>query len=462
MTTTPADPWEPGRRLEASLLPDRRRATGAWYTPPALAAEVAGRALDACEAPLPLVCDPACGGGAFLLAAAEHLAARGHERAAVVRRLVAMDLSPEAVAATAEALERWCGGEATPVVAVGDALVDPWPAVPDVVVGNPPFLGQLSSATARTPARAAALRARWGEAASGYVDDAALFLLAACRAVRPGGSVGLLQAESVLATRSAAGVRAEVAPGLRRVDLHGDRWFDAGVRVCSVVVAPGRGGEIPLVRGDRWSPLVATARGVPDVARPDGPPLGSVARVWAGFRDEFYGLAPLVGESAGHRVITGGLVDPASSRWGEVPARIGGRRWATPAVDPARLPAWATSLLRPKLLVATQTRVVEAVADPGGTWVPITPVVSVIPEGAGPGLLHLLAVLLAPPVSAWAMTATAGSALSGDALKVSAGLVRDLPLPSAGADWDEAAALAGEAGVAAGAGERGRCLDAAG
>ncbi|MGE0795801.1 MAG: hypothetical protein AB7O29_10740, partial [Acidimicrobiia bacterium] len=62
----------------------------------------------------------------------------------------------------------------------------------------------------------------------------------------------------------------------------------------------------------------------------------------------------------------------------------------------------------------------------------------------------------------WAMTATAGSALSGDALKVSAGLVRDLPLPSAGADWDEAAALVGEAGVAAGAGERGRCLDAAG
>ena len=57
-------------------------------------------------------------------------------------------------------------------------------------------------------------------------------------------------------------------------------------------------------------------------------------------------------------------------------------------------------------------------------------------------LWHVVAALSAPPVSALAMRATLGSALSSDAVKLSARQVLDLPLPVDRAAWDDAAALA--------------------
>jgi hypothetical protein len=104
----------------------------------------------------------------------------------------------------------------------------------------------------------------------------------------------------------------------------------------------------------------------------------------------------------------------------------------------------------PKVLVATQTKVIEAVVDEAGAWLPCTPVLTVVPVDLDLG--HALAVLLAPPVSAWALREAGGAALSGDATKLSATQLRSIPLPPAGADWDEAAgALQGGDVLAAGA-----------
>jgi len=222
--------------------------------------------------------------------------------------------------------------------------------------------------------------------------------------------------------------------------------WDVVATGCGAASAPTPAGIRAIVEGDRWSPFLASARGVPPVQLSAGPLLGELADVWAGFRDEYYELVGLVSEAGDTPVMTGGLIDPACSRWGRAPARLGRRSWTTPSVEGARLPAWASAMLRPKLLVATQSRVIEAVADEAGAWVPITPVVAVLPTGQRPGLQHLLAAVLAPPASAWAMAATAGSALSAEALKVSAGLLRTLPLPEPGAAWDEAARLVGRAG----------------
>ena len=94
--------------------------------------------------------------------------------------------------------------------------------------------------------------------------------------------------------------------------------------------------------------------------------------------------------------------------------------------------------VEPKVLVATQTRVVEAFADEAGTCVPCTPVISVVPRSLP--LWHVLAVLLAPPVSAWALRRAAGAALSGDAIKLSASQIRTIPLPPTGDAWDQAVA----------------------
>ena len=82
----------------------------------------------------------------------------------------------------------------------------------------------------------------------------------------------------------------------------------------------------------------------------------------------------------------------------------------------------------PKVLVATQTRVVEAVADVDGAWVPSTPVVAV--PAPPERLWHVLAALLAPPVTAWALHETAGTALAPGAWKLSAAQVRQLPAPA--------------------------------
>jgi hypothetical protein len=80
---------------------------------------------------------------------------------------------------------------------------------------------------------------------------------------------------------------------------------------------------------------------------------------------------------------------------------------------------------------------VEAVADEAGTWLPCTPVLTVVP--ADLDLWHALAVLVAPPVSAWSLREATGAALSADAVKLSATQLRQVPLPPAGEEWDAGA-----------------------
>jgi hypothetical protein len=397
--------------LHESLLgaPARKR-RGAWYTPADVAARLVAWATDGLDRPV--VLDPACGGGAFLLEAARH-----------TDRLVAMDVDPLAVAVTEAALVL---AGCRPRCLVADALTAEWPEA-DVVVGNPPFLSQLRAGTARTPERAAALGAK------GYVDDAALFLR---KAARHADRVALLQPESIVSAAAAAPIRDEVGPRVERIWVPDRPLFDAAVRVVGVVL-DGRAAGI-----ERWSAVLAEARGVPALDLGDHGTLGDRCHVTAGFRDEYYGLAPFVRERDGAPLVTSGLIDPLECRWGREPARYGRRRWDAPAVDleglaDSALAGWAERQLVPKVLVATQTRVIEAVADEDGAWLPCTPVLTVVPRDLD--LHHALAAVLAPAASAWALREASGAALSGDAVKLSATQLRSLPLPPEGDAWDDAA-----------------------
>jgi hypothetical protein len=205
-----------------------------------------------------------------------------------------------------------------------------------------------------------------------------------------------------------------------------------------------------------WGPLVAPALGVPTGrlrTATDGPRVvGDLAACAADFRDQYYGLVPYVREAAdvpdGVRtapLVTSGLVDPATSRWGRAPTRFAKTSWTAPVVDldalaggpDERLARWARARLVPKVVVATQGRVLEAVADERGAWLPSVPVVTV---AASPALLYrLVGVLTAPPVVAHAAARYAGTALSVTALKLAAGQVATLPLPADTEAWDEAA-----------------------
>jgi hypothetical protein len=443
---------DPGRALGEALeavLTDGERRQGAHYTPATVADRVAAMALEGAPA-RPTVVDPACGGGAMLLAAGRQLVAGGLTATDVAHDLLwGADVDPLAAAVTEAAIALWAGGVAPSAghVVAADSLhagAAAWPAGPtggfDAVVGNPPFQGQLGRVTARTADAAERLRRRFGVAVTPYVDTAALFLLLGVELAAVGGRVALIQPTSTVASRDAGGVRAELAARARLTDLWAPdaKLFDANVRVCVPILECGTGGEAD------WAARLATARGVPAAVLDGSTTLGEVAEVVAGFREEYYGLVGHVreaGASAEAPLVTCGLVGIGSSAWGAKPVRFAKRSWQRPEVDVAaargaspRVAAWLDRVRRPKVVAASQTRVLEAVADRFGTWVPSTPAVSVVP--ADPAAVdRLAAVLCAPPVAAWAARRAVGTGLSSDAMRVSAGLLAAVPLPRDEGTW---------------------------
>ena len=464
---------------------DDRRRRGAFFTPPdvatALVAEVVERGS---------VLDPACGGGVFLLAAARRLLEAGlTDRGSIVRRhLFGADVDPASVDATRRVLGAWAGID--PDEVSGVVVADPlhqgsaaWPDRPvdgfDAVVGNPPFLGQVRGSTSRTGVDRRALRERFGDLVGAYTDTALLFLALGLDLLAPGGRMVLIQPQSLLAARDAGPVRDRLVTAGRLTGL----WFDrSGVfaghaEVCAPIVEAGTTGSRserpvrllvdrsleaaghvpPPAPGETWGGLVAGLLGIPDVAlttsRPAGDErIGDRAGVTAGFRQHYYALVGAVHERSGPTdrrapLVTTSSVDPLQSRWSAVPCRFDGRRWTAPVVDLAAVGdadpsvgSWLEARRRPKILVATQTTVVEVVVDPVGDLVPLTPLVIVEPESAD--LWHLAAALSAPAMTALATRRSVGAARSAGRIKLSARQVADLPLPADSTAWDEGASLA--------------------
>ncbi len=476
---------------EGSVAPDDRRARGVHYTPSPLADLLVARAFDHLGRTPTRVCDPACGSGAFLLAAAAELHRRGVPvREVVTSRLVGIELDAGAADVARRALVVWADDLGAAVAAHevhvehGDALAAPGtpaaverPAGIDVVVGNPPFLNQLGGRTARGTAHRATAERLLGRP-GGYADTASLFLVASLDLLDGDGVVCLLQPQSFLSTRDTEPVRAAVAARAELVELWGsdDAHFDASVRVCAPVLAAPRAaaGDAPPVRiswglpgvehpdvgptpdARTWGPLLAGPRGLPVVPEPDGPRLGDVATATAGFRDEFYALTDALADGLADgspvqgaaRLVTVGMIDVARLTWGTTPRRVRGAARLAPTVDlddlarrSPRVASWSRDRLIPKVLVATQTRVVEAVPDPVGDCIPVTPTISVEPTAGAPSLFHLTAALSAPPVAAVAAARHLGAGLSAGALRWSATSVLDVALPSPGPEWDEGAEL---------------------
>jgi hypothetical protein len=512
---------------EALLGADHRYANGVHYTPATIADGVVSMALTAPRARsatsrLPTVCDPAVGGGAFLLAAARWLEGQGATRAAIVEDLLwGVDVDPLAKAVSATALGLWAAEtdrlpRSTNLV-VGDSLrtgSSVWHQPPDggfgVVVGNPPFQNQLGTATARGTAAAEQLRERFGPVLFRYADTAGLFLLEACRWSAPGGRVALILPQSILVADDAATLRRAVLDlgMLEGIWMAGEAVFGAGVRVCAPVIAVdggdgGDGGDVldslgaddgatvSTVRRARgrtfrgatdhavtrdelraaptWAPVVADLFGVPNVALPSATTLKSFCDATAGFRDQFYGLQPFVREATADErsafgspdaapLITSGLIEPMRTSWGVRRTRFAGQWYDAPVVDltglaagDAKLLAWTRDRLVPKLVVATQTRVLEAIVDERGAVYPSVPTIAL--TAAGDRVWHAAAVVMAPAVTAWAMSRHAGAALSDNSLKVSAKQLLEAPVPDDGDRWTQAcdplqraAAAATEAG----------------
>lgn len=349
----------------------------------------------------------------------------------------------------------------------------------DVVIGNPPFLNQLETKTTRGRGETHLLQASFRGAARGYADVSVLFLLAASRLARTGGAIGLVQPQSVLAARDAMVARKQLAargtPSWLWVAA--DKVFDANILVCAITVRigltqcvlqrshgpsfqplPPRRVEASLLEAsDSWAPLIEEAFGGLAIELGSPPAaygrLGDICDATADFRDQFYGLIPFVVEDAPEtrddrvfpRLITTGLIDPASLLWGLRPTKFGKRTWQAPRIDLARLlgesdlASWAQHRLVSKVLVATQTKVLEAIVDEEGSLLPSIPIISVIAEPAQ--LWQIAALLVSPPTSAWALREYGGVALSASAVKLSAKQLKRVPLPISAEPWLHAADL---------------------
>lgn len=486
-----------GRGRGAKNRRGSRRARGSFYTPAMVAAGLAKITL----APLldeaekggeeglmaVRLCDPACGSGRFLGAAASGIAGRilglrpesqktkesfERVRAEVAATCVfGMDADPLAVE-----LCRFALAAVGDHVRCADGLVDDlpkgWPREFDAMIGNPPFLNQLESATARSERARRSIAARFGGAVRPYTDTAALFLLRALELTRRGGRIGMIQPRSFLASRDGAPVRERL---LERCSLEGlwedgERVFGAGVRVCAPVLTVGATTGVlvrtwtgPRVRagpgapsegiGARsWAPLLADARKIPRIKAASSRTLGEIATATADFRDQFYGLrgcivedgdVPVERRAEFPRLITSGLIDPARCLWGERECRLLGTRWRAPRADLARLAgaglgAWARARLVPKVLMATQTRVLEAIVDEDGTMLPVTPVITIVPRDPA-DVWRVGAAAMSPVACAWAARWFGGAGLSPGAIKLSARQCLMLPIPERDDVWKWAA-----------------------
>jgi SAM-dependent methyltransferase len=382
----------------------QRKLLGAWYTPPRLVDAVVS---EVCRDFRPnTVLDPACGDGRFLAPFAPSA------------RVTGIDVDPATT---------WT---------VGDSLSTDWGERQfDAVVGNPPFLNQLAASTSRGG------RSKFG--GGPYADAAAEFLALAVRLTRPGGRIGLVLPLSLLSTRDATAIRDEVS---KRAALRWMWWsptlmFDANVRVWAGVWEVGGRPDVvrrafgpefavrpPIPMPARWTGLIADSEEVVH----DGPVLGDIAAFTADFRDQYYGLVGAVGDSVdGPPLVTSGLIDPGECWWGRRPVRFAKQQYSAPRVDvgvlsPA-LQRWARQRLVPKILIANQTRRIEAVIDRDGAWLPSVPVITCTTDR----LDDVTDVLHSDAATEWVRYHAAGSGLSASSVRLTARLLASIPLPAA-------------------------------
>lgn len=256
----------------------RRRNRGVYYTPPTIARYMANLTIrgwwaetqrvisEPAEALRVLesvrVLEPACGGGALLVAALEvlrelllegyqHVATCSREAisrapSAIARRvvrhnLIGVDVDPLALEVTARSLWLACcatdkpgsPGALAPSLRQRDFVLDGAPERVDIVLGNPPYDALCPRERARhgaaprggeryTRARLAALRRDpdFVDARGGKLNLYELFLCRGASALKPGGRMTMIVPMGVLGDRQAAALRARLLDTLppRTVD----------------------------------------------------------------------------------------------------------------------------------------------------------------------------------------------------------------------------------------------------
>lgn len=523
----------------------KRSALGAFYTPAWLVDHVLDLTLEplitealstnparARTSILSLrIADPACGSGRFLTAVADRLAAHlkrldpsltiDDARALVITHCIA-GVDRDAIGAQVCRCVLWLHARGQVdraaldrTIVCGDALACAPPPTSthtnpssslfnwhstfptafnrsrsgfDAIVGNPPFLNQLRTSTARDKRLMDAVRDWSQSTVTRYADTASVFLLLSTVLVREGGRIGLVQPISTLVTGDAQPIRSAVA---QRCDLSAIWWstkpvFDADVRTCAIVLTRRSSGPdtsravartigqppaptspityepAALIAQPTWAPLIAPAD-LPAVTPHSTHTLADFATATADFRDQYYGLRNCIVDDADLTppqrkppyawppIITSGLIDLGRHAWGQRSTRLLNQSWRAPRADShalrrdRALAQWLDARLIPKVLLATQSRVLECVVDEQGELLPSVPVITLAPKPIQPTghrgrpLWRIAAAVCSPVCCAVALRHFAGAALSLGAIKLSANQTLTLPMPSNLEAWESGA-----------------------
>ncbi|MBL8826506.1 MAG: N-6 DNA methylase [Planctomycetaceae bacterium] len=402
-----ANPADALGELYQRLLADSRasrRSAACYYTPLALVEQL----LDASLAPLLAqladqpdreaallrlnVCDPACGNGRFLVAAARRLAAQlqqwrgtmGDQTTlddVLTHCIYGIDRDPLAVELARFALQWLTPAPLTTHVHVGDSLrefprsrtrqssggchVEPRPnsgefgyseqpasTAYDLIIGNPPFVNMIDGGLSNDEKRSLTRGAR---GLTGTADLAYHFVARAHELTRPDGRIAFILPKSFLNAPSASGLRSTLAverPPSSIVVPDEERQFrGASTYICALVL----GGEQPChsVVGSQsrtftwptpladpqqnWWRIISTTLAQP-TSRTSSPSatLGEQFTITAGMTTgEAYQIREHLHDDPAVdtlRLITSRLIDPDACRWGQVACRYLGQTYTHPTL----------------------------------------------------------------------------------------------------------------------------------
>lgn len=221
-----------------------RKARGAFFTPPAIAAFLADWAV---RLPGAAVLDPTCGEAVFLLAAGRRLRELGAQDGHLDQQVFGIDLHQPSLDASMALLE---SEDLDAHLMAADIFGVPTPAqfgcpLPDMdaVIGNPPFVRyQQHRGESRRLSRSAALRQ--GVRLSGLSSSWAGVLIHACGFLKPEGRLAMVLPAELLTVQYAEPVRRWLRTRFSGVTLvmFEHLQFEEALEKVVLVLAHGSGG----------------------------------------------------------------------------------------------------------------------------------------------------------------------------------------------------------------------------
>lgn len=487
---------------------DTQKKLGAFYTPYYLAEKIVADTIVSKGT----VCDPSCGDGVFLEAAANFLLGEFLLTPEQILGMISgVDINIKAINAARARMASWyldktgkieCPENVLEIIENNIICADAfeldkqdWPNIhhaPEYpsslsrygyhyIIGNPPFLNQLSSKTA-LPELKKKLNEMFGISGK-YTDISIYFYFLALDLLDSfaGKSVNMIQPISVLSSDGAGELRDLLLTSETTIGYSDKYYFNAKVKICTIknnreTWAGSPSITINFIEDDNkdkytvsvedfvnshlnlksnsnsFSPIVAALHKYPiDILSKINTVslLGEHVTATAGFRDEYYEIVKNIKEKEGDwkydtkvykgkgsPVISTGMIDPNTSKYGKQEFTIGGKKYKQPVYFGERSPklqSYLDSISNAHFVVATQTKVIEAM-QLGLAVIPLTPIISITikPGSDFAGYRHhnVLAILLSPVASFYAYTMFGGGGMGGNTMKLSAKNILTIPIPN--------------------------------